>query len=313
MARTKDNNKRLRKQPKMRRMQSATAVNLPRASMPKTVKKRRRRNNQQGFKRGLLLLKRFVFTSRWLSLGLLLLAIYALYTVGMNERYYLTTVPVEGSVTIPAHEIAQASGLAGVHVFAADPNLAAAAIADVPGVISAEVSLSWPNEVAIRVVEDTPIAVWRQDGQSYWINSDGDLLPARTGSIGLLVIDAAGVSRPEATVADEASAEAETAVVPPTPAGTTTAGPTFISKEVLAGALLLQQLRPELESLSYDPGSGLYFEDNRGWRASFGTGTDMEQKVVVYEAIVASLTEEGITPSLISVSNQEKPYYRIGQ
>jgi hypothetical protein len=78
---------------------------------------------------------------------------------------------------------------------------------------------------------------------------------------------------------------------------------------VLEGALMLRQLRPNIDTLYYRPSSGLSYQDGRGWRVYFGTGTDMQQKLVVYEAIVAELLAQELTPTYISVSNQEKPYY----
>ncbi len=296
--------KQLKKQPRMRRVRSATAVSMPQVSMPPTAKRRRRRNSRLRLQAPLAMLKNILFTARWISLGLLVLTIYALYAIGMNEAFYLTTIPVEGNVTIPANEIAQASGLAGIHVFAANPHDAAAKIAAVPGIISAEVTLSWPNQVHISVQEDSPIAVWRQNGQSYWVSEQGSLIPARTGAIGLLTIEAVNIPAAQTNVMTT-SVAGETAV--------TGSVPTFIPKDVLTGALLLRQLRPEINQLYYDPSGGLYYQDGRGWLAYFGTGTDMAQKLVVYEQIAADLISRGITPSYISVSNQKNPYYKAGQ
>ena len=82
---------------------------------------------------------------------------------------------------------------------------------------------------------------------------------------------------------------------------------------LLTGALLLQELVPDIGQLYYEPGGGLYFQDGRGWRAYFGAGADMAQKLVVYETLVAELQSQGITPGYISVSNQERPFYGPGQ
>ena len=84
----------------------------------------------------------------------------------------------------------------------------------------------------------------------------------------------------------------------------------FVPRDVLAGALQLRALRPNIDKLYYRPSGGLSYQDGRGWRAYFGTGQDMHQKLVVYETVVAQLMERGIRPEYISVSNQYKPYYR---
>ena len=84
----------------------------------------------------------------------------------------------------------------------------------------------------------------------------------------------------------------------------------FIPQDVLDGARQLRELRPNIEKLYYRGDSGLSYQDGRGWRVYFGAGTDMNQKLVIYETIVDDLMARGLTPQYISVSNQEKPYYR---
>jgi hypothetical protein len=85
----------------------------------------------------------------------------------------------------------------------------------------------------------------------------------------------------------------------------------FVPAPVLKGALQLRQLRPNIEKLYYRPPGGLSYQDGRGWRAYFGTGEDMHQKLVVYETLVEDLISKGLRPEYISVSNQFKPYYHL--
>jgi hypothetical protein len=300
---------RLRKQPTMRRVQSAQAARLPRLSVPETPalprrRKQRQRQRQQGsFSWGWL--RALVFSARWLSLGLLGLTLFALYLAATEPAFYLNTVPVNGTISIPPGEIVAASGLGGAHVFAADPSEAAQRVAELPGVVSSKVTLAWPNEVMIEIVEDTPIAIWQEGTQQYWITRYLQLIPARTPAIGLLTIEYEAPPTPlaEEDEMGEMVVEGETAVSPNAAIG-------FVPEDVLLGALQLRQLRPNIDKLYYRPASGLSYEDGRGWRAYFGVGTDMNQKLVVYETIVADLLTRQIQPAYISVSNQEKPYYR---
>lgn len=299
---------RLRKQPRTRRLRAATAVPTPRLSIPKTAQKRLRRNRRP-FNLSMAGVKRVILSARWLSLGLLALTIYALVTIGMDTRFYLTYVPVKGALAIPPEEIVAASGLAGHHIFAADPAQAAAQIAELPGVISATVTLRWPNEIEVAIGEESPVAIWQAGGQDYWITKGGGLIPARIPTVGLLTIIAeteavqTAVSTPDAaendpeTAVDDESVEEETAV-------------STIPPEVLTGALQLRALRPNIDRLYYRPLGGLSYQDGRGWRAYFGAGANMDQKLVVYETIIEHLLARGIAPQYVSVSNQEKPFYR---
>lgn len=273
---------------------------MPRLRVPKNARRRRRRN-QSRVRVPLASLRQILLSPRWLSLGLLALSIYAMTLIGLDENFYLTAIPVEGVISVPATEVVQASNLAGSHIFSADPGAAAQKIMDnVPGIISATVTLNWPNLVQIKVTEDSPIAIWIEGSNQFWVTRTGRLIPARSESLGLLLIQS------EVETANSTESEAvdgETAV--------TTINPNmrFVPHDVLAGALELKQLRPNIDRLFYRPSSGLSYQDGRGWRVFFGTGTNMTQKLVVYEAIVEELTAQGLTPQYVSVSNQEKPYY----
>jgi cell division septal protein FtsQ len=278
-------NRRLRKQPRVRRTEAVSWLSQPRVAIPPTAEQRRRRNNRkiQIPWRGL---GQLAASSRWLSLGLLAVAVYAIYLVGMEENFYLTAIPVEGAASIPAYDIVEASGLAGAHVFTVDPVQAATAVGQIPGVVSASVTLQWPNLAQISVVEDTPIAIWEQAGQLYWINQHGRLLPARHDVAGLLHI----YSELERPIAEELF---------------------FVPQPILDGALQLRRLRPSIDQLYHHPSGGLSYQDERGWRAYFGDGDDMHQKLVVYEQLADELQRNGVTPRYISVSNQRKPFYAL--
>lgn len=273
-----------RKQPKMRRLDTAVPLRRPQLQLPKAARQRRRRT-QRETRLPMQALRTFVFSSRWVSLALFSLAVYALYLSGMNAQFYLTTIPVEGTLSITATEVVQTSGLAGVHIFAADPNRAAENIAKIPGVMAARVTLNWPNDVQIVIEEDAPIAAWNEGSERYWITENGRLIPARKQSLGLLQINS-----------DLGAGEEDGRTI-------------FVPEDIYRGALQLQALLPDIAALSYRRSSGLSFDDSRGWTVYLGTGTDMQQKLVVYETIVAQLEQQGLTPIYISVSNQNKPYY----
>lgn len=320
---------RLRKQPKMKRVYSTSTVPVPQMSMPKTVKKRKRRNSQQRIQQPLSTVRRVVFSTRWLSLGLLVAVVYALFLIGSDERFYLDYIPVEGTGAVPPAEIVAVSELAGHHIFAADPQQAADAIAQIPGVISSTVTLRWPNEVSIQVRENPPLAIWQEGDTPYWVVEGGALVPARVETVGLLEIvseEAEIAARPDMIVAPESitgvaetpadadvatTDEAEGSLTDENGEPVVSANAAFVPADVLEGAMQLRQLRPNIDRLYYRPSGGLSYEDGRGWRAYFGSGRDMHQKLVVYERVVEDLLGRGLQPVYISVSNQEKPYYKL--
>lgn len=292
--------------------------------MPKTAQKRRRRMKTEPMRFGFSTLKRFFLSSRWLSLALLAVSVYALVDIYEEQRFYLTYIPVEGAVAISPDEIAQASGLAGRHAFSADPSEAAKNIGSLPGIISATVTLQWPNQVYIDVAEEAPVAIWLENGVEYGITQGGRLIPAVRVNPKLLRIESESVATVAPLSGDGTPAElsgqgaeagddttVETIENDPTVyPERSTRTMAFVPRDVLDGAMQLRELRPAIDKLYYKPTGGLSYQDGRGWRGYFGTGPEMNQKLAVYETVVMDLLARGIQPAYISVSNQEKPHYK---
>lgn len=316
--------RKLRKQPQRRRVRATAPVQLPELQVPKTAVKRRRRQKTQPVRFGLSTLMALVFNARWISLATLALCIYALVTIYNEPRFFLTYIQVEGAIALSPQEIVAASDLAGSHVFAVDPGEAADKIAELPGIVNAAVTLQWPNQVYVHVEEEAPVAIWIENGVEYGVTANGRLIPAVERDPGLLQIvsemegpklDApSGQGTPvELLLANPAEAfavgedEKDPGVVAKLPANHMA----FIPPEMIAGALQLRALRPGIDQLYFRPSGGLSYQDGRGWRGYFGSGSDMNQKLVVYEALVDDLLARGLQPAYISVSNQEKPYYKI--
>lgn len=315
----------LKKQPKLRRVNAMSTVAQPRLAIPKTTRqaaqRRRRSRRRVKFVFPTALFKRVLTSSRWVSLALLMVVVYTLLTIGSNQNFYLTRIPVEGIYSIPAEEIVAASSLAGQHIFAVDPAAAAAQIAQTPGIIAASVEVSWPNQVIISVTEDAPIAIWEDPDGIFWINGEGHLIPARLDVPGLYRIQAdtvtAVLGRQYAVTEDEETALEDASLVEVEPAvaettvetGSVIAELGSIPAPILDAALQLNELFPERPMIHYDSRYGLTYQDSRGWDVYLGTGTDMKQKLAVYDAIVSELQTQGLTPEYISVSNQEKPYF----
>lgn len=322
---------RLRKQPRMRRVYTATALPSTDLSTPeaqaarKTAQKRKRRNSQQRIRRPLSGVVGLVLNTRWISLAVLGLCMYGLFIIGGDDRFYLNYIPVQGATSLDINHVVAESGLAGRHIFAADPQEAADELSQMGGVVTATVTLHWPNDVLITLREKPPLATWQEADGTYWVDEDGGLTVARAQTVGLLnIVSEIDTTAGRRTTLDDESEtggrpadepseddDAEAATAEDSEAidelDTQVA---FIPRTVLEGALQLRELRPNIDKLYYKPSGGLSYQDGRGWRAYFGVGRDMHQKLVVYETVVAQLMERGIRPEYISVSNQYKPYYR---
>jgi hypothetical protein len=81
-----------------------------------------------------------------------------------------------------------------------------------------------------------------------------------------------------------------------------------VDRTVIAGALQLKALFPDIDHLEYDPVKGLGYEDGRNWIVWFGTGTNMEMKSKVYDTIVR-VNYPNIQFLEVDVSDPDHPYF----
>lgn len=203
-----------------------------------------------------------------------------------NPAMYVNGINLGGAALVPGEEIYNATGIAQQHIFWVDPAEVRARVLAVPGIADADVQMTWPNEVTILVTERLPIVTWQENNYVWWVDAEGQRFKARQDLPGLLPI-----------VVDDAR-------------GSTLVDSRPVPVEALQGALQLRELRPNIELLHYDALHGLSYEDGRGWRGYFGVGTDMPQKLAVYETLIDNLLARGIQPSLVSVENLQAPFYR---
>jgi hypothetical protein len=223
---------------------------------------------------------------RLASLSLLLLLGTMLVRLLSDPRMYVNGINLGGSALVPGEAIYARSGVAGQHIFWVDPIEVQRRVAAVPGIASASVDVRWPNVVTILVTEHIPVVLWVEGESHWWVDADGQKWESGGDLPGLLPVT---VDAPKGTAAEQAAQRVPAAAI--------------------RGALQLRQLRPNIELLHYDPLHGLSYQDGRGWRGYFGMGTDMAQKLAVYERLTADLTARGIVPQKISVENLAAPYY----
>ena len=306
--------KQLKKQPRLQRANKSGMFSATVAPAP-SVTRRKRAKTWRKVEGPLKVVQNIVFSARWISLAVLVVVGYLLYGFINSPNYFITEIPIVGAESIPMAEIAETSGLAGRHIFAADPEMAAEAILAMPGITAADVRLTWPNQVDIVVAEEQPVAIWVSNGTAWWINKEGGLFPARGDRTDLLMIDAAGTDGilgqdlPVSLLADGNDSDlvaADDAEIVESNYGS-------IPDEILHGAIQLSRLEPYGEPISsfrFNDNSGLHFTDPRGWDAHWGTGINMDQKLAVYNALVSELEANGIVPIYISVENPQRPIYR---
>jgi cell division septal protein FtsQ len=227
---------------------------------------------------------------RWLRgvlLVLVVLIVAGAVWLGLDSRFYIYRVDVEGAVRVSPDEIFQASGLPRLHVLWARPTeIEARILAALPTLESVQAVCKLPANCTITVVERQPRVMWDDTGQLWWVDTDGFVFAAYAEEQlmegwlvrGPLPLDEDGQLDEQVRVA--------------------------LTELWASGATI----SPELE---YVPNRGLVLIDERGWRVIVGRGTGMGKRLQLLELLAADLEARGLNPRFVDVRFLKAPYYSL--
>lgn len=230
-------------------------------------------------------------SARFLSGGIVLSLLIVLVIFFGTDIFYVKSIRLEGSQYLNEGEVFRYAEIANQHLLWVNPEQARQNILDAtPLVANARVALGWPpNMVTIHVQERLPALVWEQAGARVLIDVQGNILRS---------------PRDEETFPDLLTITADESFAQPRPHDQP------IPLDVVSGALQLQRSFSGLPSLSYNPNNGLGFTENDGaWQIWLGTGTDMPNKLRVYQAVRDNLLGRGIVFREINVADLNSIYY----
>lgn len=214
--------------------------------------------------------------------GVLVLFFYA-------DVFYVTNIRVGGVNYITVEEVFTYSDIANWHIFWVTPDMVAENVEEYPSIADAQVRIGWyPNMVTISIDEREPALIWEQNGVSVWIDVQGNVMDLRDESLDLVRI-----------VVDDPLFEG--------PLGDANG----LEPEIVYGVLQLHDLRPEITTWRYHPVNGLGWRNENGWDIWLGVGTDMEEKLQIYEIKAADIIARGIQPGEINIVNVDAPYYTV--
>jgi len=223
--------------------------------------------------------------------GLIVVSLIVVLSVFfVTDYFYVHNITVVGVNYLDEAEVFRYSGMEGTHIFWIDPEKVRESILRLNVVADARVEIGWPPDlVRVYIEEREPAFIWVQSGTSSLIDLQGRrlrfLAEGETPPSLLWVLT-------EGNAADLPSLDAS------------------IPLDVVNGVVQLQNLLMGVPSLRYDPVNGLGFQEQGGGQVWLGVGSDMLDKLPVYETLRDNLLARGITPTEINVAHLGAVYYR---
>jgi hypothetical protein len=235
---------------------------------------------------------------RLLSLVLAGMLSYAIYFMWTSPFFKVTSPVVTGNVRVESAEFVKTMAVEGKPAFLVVPaEIRAVLLNTYPEVETLDLDFPFPNKVNLEVKEREPVLIWRQGGQTVWIDLFGiPMMPRGQAGNWYMVTAEGGAVGPEAI--DPVNQPGQYKPV--------------VSTDLILTILNLANMTPAGTSIAYDVRYGLGWVDPKGWKVYFGFNTDnLDSKLAQYAGIVANLDRQGIQPKIISVQYPYAPFYRL--
>ncbi|MFM8321010.1 MAG: cell division protein FtsQ/DivIB, partial [Chloroflexota bacterium] len=257
------------------------------------------------------------FSWRAVSITLLALLGAALYWMGTAPTYRVEAAQIGGLQHLTSGDVHKELAFTGESIFTLDPEQIRQDLMVVfPEFSAAQVTVELPNTVWITVTERVPVLVWKQDGKSFLVDSQGMTFPSRSEqlSAGLPLVEAkgapplyaGGAPAPEedehVDTVDEAVDAAGEQLARALPDRLRVKFPSenkavsLLAPEVVQAILQMLEQAPPDSQIIYDPQHGFGWQDRRNWMVYFGNFEDMELKLHIYRAILDQLKASGSRP-----------------
>lgn len=233
--------------------------------------------------------------TRWVSGVLTLVLIFMLYSMWTASSFTVKTADLHGNQRLSTEEVNSMLGLINQPIFKAVPaQIEANLRSSFRDLSSVRVVVGLPNRISVYVVERTPLLAWNQGSEIKWIDASGVAFTPRGDVPGLVQVKA--TSDPVQPSQDLSLPAYEQV---------------FIDPDMVQALITMAPYVPAGMTEACDPLYGMGWQDPRGWTVYFGQNTkDIPLKLQVYQAIVDTLTRQGIQPTLISVENLNAPFYK---
>jgi len=255
----------------------------------------------------------------WRILSGLLVIIFSamIFYLTTSNEFVVKAPQIKGLNRLSSADLEAALFLNGSRIFMVDPQEVKTTLeASFPELKQVSVDVSFPAKVTIQATERQPVITWKYQDVVMWIDNEGIIFPARGDAQTLLTIssDAAPPMvtsgyKPALLASDDSSTSAKSNTDKPEVKKTAIK---LVDRKVLNMAISLSRKVPANTTLVYNKTSGLGWLDSNGWDVYIGFDLDqLDQKMLVYNKLVDTLTKQGLHPKVISVEYVNAPYYRL--
>jgi hypothetical protein len=280
--------------------------------------------NAPGAEMRLPALPRFGLSWRLASFILLAFLVGLLYYLWTAPTFQVSEAQVSGLQRLTRADVNKALALDSQPVFTLNNGEIQQQLLTVfPEFSQVATQIELPNTLVITVTERVPVLIWRQEGASRLVDSQGMTFPARDEAAlsAYPVIEATG-DPPALPGAGDPSAEATLAlqkiITDSLALGLPVKGEAtpFLASDTVTGLLQIVEQAPEGAQVIYEPEHGFGWLDRRGWKVylgqiASGDPNQIETKLQVYRAIMDEVKSAGQKPAMISVEFVHVPYYQL--
>lgn len=246
---------------------------------------------------------------RVLSVLIVIVCTVAIYSFRFSDLFKVTSVNLAGTNRISQQALLNTMKIENSSMMDLHPEaLQASLLAAFPEIRDVKIMTRLPNEVNILIAERQPLITWfLNEKPAYWIDEEGYTFPIRGEQIGTPFFIYADGEPPyplgypmELQVNPTLSKQAPRLKLNPS------VDPDFVLSVQKLNARL-----PESYTLIYEKDKGLAWQDPNGWTVYFGNrSTDMDKKLDQYDAIVKTILDKNLQPSMVSMQFLHAPYYR---
>lgn len=293
----------------MRGFQASAAAPLPQARTNRVRKQYYYSLGSAGAEVRLPALPMISLGTRFLSAILVVFTLIALYALALGEEFEVRQFKVEGLQRLSYGDLEAVLSLEGSQVVEFDRQDAVQKLTRAfPELAAVSITIGLPAEVNIQVVERQPVLTWIAQDTTYWMDAEGYIIPPR-GEVGELIHIGADVAPPLLPVSVSQLSESLSAQSSESPVAIWGRQADPVVLKIIND--LPARIAPE-SKLVYNSLNGLGWEDPHGWDVFIGMDLhNFEQKLTVYEAIIASLEQQGIYPrEMVSVEFINAPFYK---